>query len=262
MANIVKVMFSVDTCTHNIEVPHNIKKGDKVVLKLDNGNDLASVVTNCFEGTPDADNYTFVRVATDLDLEKQRQKDKNNALIKEKVKSIIQKHKMALKLIKVHESFDNSKILVVYTSPERVDFRELVKELASVFKTHIEMRQISDRECACILGLLAECGQELCCRRFLYDPKAVTIKMAKTQDVALNPNKINGLCGKLRCCLNYEYGQYKEILEKMPELNSTVITPAGKGSVVYRDLLRERVSVKLENEETQDFYLKDIQKSA
>lgn len=262
MANIVKVVFSVDTCTHSVEVPSTINKGDKIVVKLENGNDIAKVVTTCFEGNPDEQNLTFLRVATDLDLEKQQQKDKNNALTKEKVKNIIQKHKIDLKLIKVHESFDNSKILVVYTAPERVDFRDLVKELAGVFKTHIEMRQISDRECACILGLMAECGQELCCRRFLYDPKAVTIKMAKTQEVALNPNKINGLCGKLRCCLNYEYGQYKEILEKMPELNSIVKTPAGQGVVVYRDLLRERVSVKLENEEMQDFNLTDIQKSA
>ena len=261
MANIVKVVFGVDISTHTIEVPPSIKKGDKIILKLENGNDIVNVVTNCYEGKPD-DGYAFLRVATDLDIHKQKQKDVNNAQIKEKVNNIIKKHKINLKLIKVHESFDNSKVLIVYTAPERVDFRDLVKELASVFKTHIEMRQINDRECACILGLMAECGQELCCRRFLYDPKAVTIKMAKAQDVALNPNKINGLCGKLRCCLNYEYGQYKEMLEVMPELNSVVNTPLGIGEVVYRDLLREKVSVKLNNEEIQDFNLKDIQKSA
>ena len=261
MANIVKILFDVDTRTHSVSVPDDVKKGDKIVIKLANGNELVTVVSNKLKNEDKTDDYVFMRKATPQDLEQCKQKINNNAQTRQKVQNIINKYNVDLKLVKVHESFDNSKMLVVYTAPQRVDFRELVKELAGVFKTHIEMRQITDRECATILGSIAECGQELCCRRFLRDPQVVTIKMAKTQEVALNPSKINGVCGKLRCCLAYEHGQYKQILERMPEMDAKVVTPDGEGVVVYRDLLREQVQVKIDDDHTQTYDLEDIKKS-
>lgn len=254
-------MFSVDTKLHKISVPDEIKKGARIVVKSDNSNDLGLVVSNVFEGEiPEYDKkFSFVRLATNKDLEDEKQLKSSVATIKEKAQELIKKHNINLKLIKVHQTFDKSKLLFVYTAPERVDFRELVKELAGTFKSHIEMRQVSDRESACIIGGFAECGQELCCKRFLYEPKVSTVKMAKLQGVALNPTKVNGICGKLRCCLAYEYDEYKQASEKLPALNSKVQTPLGEGMVVYHDLLGERVVVQIGDEEgTQTFELSEI----
>lgn len=263
MANIIKILIDADTRAHFVSASEDIKKGDLIVVKLANGNELASVVCclgDC-ELKPE-ENYDFVRKATQQDIENNKLKTQNNASVRKKVQTIITKHKIDLKLIKVHESFDNSKMLVVYTAPQRIDFRELVKELAGVFKTHIEMRQITDRESAMLLGDIAECGQELCCRRFLYDPQVVTIKMAKAQEVALNPTKINGACGKLRCCMAYEYGTYKDILQRMPEMGAVVSTPDGNGTVIYRDLLREQVEVRFNDDKVCVYDLEKINKTA
>ena len=203
-----------------------------------------------------------MRIANKRDLDDEKQKSENNKQLKEKVWAVIKKYNLNLKLIKVHNSFDGSKLLVVYTAPGRIDFRELVKELAGTFKTHVEMRQVNERECACIVGGFAECGQELCCRRYLREPKTSTIKMAKIQDVALNPNKVNGICGKLRCCLSYEYDEYKKASEKLPQPNTKVQTSRGEGVVVHNDLLNEKVFVQFENEDDVEGFLFEEIKSA
>lgn len=260
MANMIRILFDVDTKSHIIMAPDDVKVGDKIVVKMPNGNDIAIIVGFCVDlqkQQPETD-CEFLRVATPQDLALNQQKIDNNTNTKQKVQNIITKYDIQLKLIKVHESFDNSKMLIVYTAPARIDFRQLVKELAGVFRTHIEMRQITDRESASMLGNIAECGQELCCRKFLYDPQVVTIKMAKTQDMALNPTKINGVCGKLRCCLAFENDQYKQVLERMPEMGAHVKTPNGQGEVVYRDLLREVVQVKFSEDDIQSFELDKI----
>lgn len=259
MASYVDFAFMVDTRTHKIAVPQNIKSGDKIVVHLDNANELVEVVSNATNDDTNVDpKFSFVRIATNQDIKQQAERNKNNAQTRKKVQKVVDKYKLNLKLIKVNESFDGSKLLVVYTAPERVDFRELVRELAGLFHTHVEMRQVNERESACILGGFAECGQELCCRRFLQEPKASNIKMAKAQDVALNPSKINGVCGKLRCCLAYEYSDYKEILDKMPALNTKVLTPKGEGQVVFLDLMREQVRVKLADDDVQSFVPDEI----
>ena len=258
MASYINFVFMVDTRPHKLEVPPEIKKGDKIIVHLDNANELAEVVSIASDNKDIDDRFSFVRIATDQDKKQQTEKIKNSIQIKSKVQNVIEKHNLKLKLIKVHMSFDGSKLLVVYTAPERVDFRELVKELAGFFHTHVEMHQVNERESACILGGFAECGQELCCRRFLRDPKLPSIKMAKTQDMALSPNKINGVCGKLRCCLAFEYGDYKQVLDKMPVLNSRVDTPKGSGKVVYLDLMREQIRVQFGEDDVQSFSLNEI----
>ena len=134
--------------------------------------------------------------------------------------------------------------MIVFSSEERVDFRQFLKELASMLKTRIELKQIGQRDEVKMLGGVGPCGEPCCCARFLKDFEHVTVKMAKIQSLSLSPTKINGICGRLMCCLGYESKMYEEILAKMPKVNSEVETPNGKGTVVYNDILRERVSVK------------------
>lgn len=157
----------------------------------------------------------------------------------------IRKHELDMKLINVEYTFDNNKIIFYFTADGRVDFRELVKDLASVFKTRIELRQIGVRDETKMLGGLGPCGRPCCCAEFLGDFQPVSIKMAKEQSLSLSPTKISGLCGRLMCCLNYEHEYYEELSSKMPAINSEVITPDGTGTVMENNLLKQTVKVKI-----------------
>ena len=157
----------------------------------------------------------------------------------------IAKHKLDMKLINVECTFDGNKIVFYFTAEGRVDFRELVKDLASVFKTRIELRQIGVRDEAKMVGGLGPCGRPACCSVFLGDFKPVSIKMAKEQGLSLSPTKISGLCGRLMCCLNYEHEYYEEITNIMPRVGSEVKTPDGKGTVISNNALKQLVKVKL-----------------
>ena len=167
---------------------------------------------------------------------------------KEKVLQRVKALNIKLKLVSVLRSFDGKKILIMYTADDRVDFRQLVRDLAGIFRMRVEMRQINEREEAKFIGGCGQCGQPLCCRRFLGCQKQTSIKMAKTQGISLTPSKVNGLCGKLMCCLQYEYPCYKEAKEKLPPIGSIVETDKGQGEVVDLDLLNELIVVKLKNE--------------
>jgi len=158
-------------------------------------------------------------------------------------KEKINKHSLDMKLIDVEYTFDNNKVLFYFTSYERVDFRELVKELASIFKTRIELRQIGVRDETKMCGGMGICGRGLCCNTFLGDFQPVSIKMAKEQSLSLNPIKISGICGRLMCCLKYEQDCYVEVRNRLPEVGDTVITPEGKGEVLSVNLLREQIKV-------------------
>ncbi len=203
----------------------------------------------------------LVRIATQADVEQNAQNQILNAKDKPIVQQFVTKHNLSLNLVAVLRSFDGKKLLVMYTASDRVDFRLLVREMASFFKMRIEMRQISEREEACFCGGCGVCGQPICCRRFLTQPKQTTIKMAKIQNSALTPNKVNGLCGKLMCCLQYEYGQYQEILAQMPAIGTAVSTPSGDGVVEFNDCLREMVGVRLNSDgSVQKFALDKVSK--
>lgn len=184
-----------------------------------------------------------IRLATKEDDEKYRlnkEKEKEAfAICKEK----IVKHGLDMKLIDVEYTFDNNKVLFYFTSYERVDFRELVKELASIFKTRIELRQIGVRDETKMCGGIGICGRSLCCNTFLGDFQPVSIKMAKEQSLSLNPIKISGICGRLMCCLKYEQDCYVEIRGRLPIVGDFVITPDGKGEVLSVNVLREQVKV-------------------
>ena len=160
-------------------------------------------------------------------------------------------HGLDMQLVSAEVAFDGSKILFYFTADERVDFRELVKNLASVFHTRIELRQIGVRDKAKMVGGLGICGRPFCCASFLDDFQPVSIKMAKTQNLSLNPTKISGTCGRLMCCLKYEQDAYEDLIRTSPKMESFVDTPEGRGTVVEVDLLRQRVKVRMEeNPET------------
>ena len=159
----------------------------------------------------------------------------------------IAEHGLDMQLVSAEVAFDGSKILFYFTADERVDFRELVKNLASVFHTRIELRQIGVRDKAKMVGGLGICGRPFCCASFLDDFQPVSIKMAKTQNLSLNPTKISGTCGRLMCCLKYEQDAYEDLIRTSPKMDSFVDTPEGRGSVVEIDLLRQRVKVRMED---------------
>ena len=156
-------------------------------------------------------------------------------------------HKLDMQLVSAEYSFDGSKILFFFTADERVDFRELVKNLASIFHTRIELRQIGVRDKAKMIGGLGICGRPFCCASFLEEFQPVSIKMAKTQNLSLNPTKISGTCGRLMCCLKYEQEAYEDLIKTAPKNDSFVDTPDGRGTVVDVNLLRQSVKVRMEN---------------
>lgn len=191
----------------------------------------------------------IVRVAEESDVkqheENVKKKEKAIALCQEKV----DKHGLEMKLIDVEYTFDNSKIIFYFTADGRVDFRELVKDLASVFKMRIELRQIGVRDEAKMLGGIGICGKSLCCATWLSDFEPVSIKMAKVQNLSLNPTKISGICGRLMCCLKYENSTYVELRKGMPDAGERVKTPDGNGVVVESNILEGKVKVRLILEE-------------
>lgn len=160
----------------------------------------------------------------------------------------IQAHGLDMQLVSAECAFDGSKILFYFTADERVDFRELVKDLASVFHTRIELRQIGVRDKAKMVGGLGICGRPFCCASFLDDFQPVSIKMAKSQNLSLNPTKISGTCGRLMCCLKYEQDTYEALIRTSPKIESFVDTPEGRGTVMEADILRQRVKVRMEND--------------
>ena len=161
----------------------------------------------------------------------------------------IAEHGLEMKLIDVEYTFDNNKVIFYFTADGRVDFRELVRDLAAIFKTRIELRQIGVRDEAKMIGGLGPCGKPICCATFLGEFEPVSIKMAKEQSLSLNPSKISGLCGRLMCCLKYEQEVYEELLKNIPAVGSIVLTPEGKGTVIETFTLLQMVKVRVKLED-------------
>ena len=175
----------------------------------------------------------------------------------------IEKHGLKMKLIDCEFAFDGSKVVFYFSADGRVDFRELVKDLAGAFHIRIELRQVGIRDETKLLGGIAPCGRICCCAGAMPDFRKVSIKMAKVQGLSLNPGKISGLCGRLMCCLSYENDYYSEIYKKMPKMGAEVGTPEGKGTVVGENMLKQTVRVKIEKDGSlvyKDFPLKDVRK--
>lgn len=171
----------------------------------------------------------------------------------------IKEHQLDMKLVDVEYTFDKNKIIFYFTAEGRVDFRNLVKDLASIFRTRIELRQIGVRDEAKMLGGIGPCGRMLCCSTFLGDFEPVSIKMAKDQNLSLNPSKISGLCGRLMCCLKYENDEYEDAKKKMPDVGARVDTPEGPGKVVGLNLLEHVLQVNLaEGDQVLEYTLEEI----
>ncbi len=230
-----------------------IAKGDHVIVETARGTECGEVVQGVHE-VPDASIVkplkTVTRMADALDV---RRMEKNRADEKhafEVCTERIQKHGLDMKLVDVEYTLDRSKILFYFTADGRIDFRELVKDLAGVFRTRIELRQIGVRDESKMLGGLGICGQPFCCSRFLKDFQPVSIKMAKEQGLSLNPTKISGSCGRLMCCLAYEQPAYEYLNRVTPGVGSVVKTPEGEGTVVEVNVIAGSLRVRLEGSTT------------
>ena len=238
----------------------DIKEGDKVIVETVRGVECGDVVLSKREVSDDtlaSPLKPIIRVATEKDfktIEANKIKEKDAFGICEKK---IQEHGLKMNLIDVECTFDNNKLLFYFTSENRVDFRELVKDLASVFRTRIELRQIGVRDEAKMLGGLGICGQPFCCSRFLGEFQLVSIKMAKEQGLSLNPTKISGTCGRLMCCLKYEQDSYEELLKTTPKVGAIVKTPDGKGVVEEVNLITGKLRVKSDGTEAVNTYDKN-----
>ena len=224
--------------------------GDKVIVETARGIELGTVkIANKFVGEneiiPPLKEVT--RKATEKDLEKDEKNKEEELAAAIVCKEKIQKHALDMKLVAAEYTFDNSKLIFYFTSETRVDFRELVRDLASHFRTRIELRQIGIRDEAKLMGGLGICGRKFCCSGFLTDFVQVSIKMSKEQNFSLNSAKVSGACGRLMCCLRYEHDTYEELLKTIPPLNSIVSTQDGVGTVVEIKTLMNEVRVKLKD---------------
>ncbi len=227
-----------------------LKEGNYVIIEHDRGLDYGQVVPANYvamETKNDEPVKKIIRVAKDNDL---KQIEENRIKAKEAFGTCLKKieeHKLQMKLVRAEYSFDRSKIIFYFTASGRVDFRNLVKDLAKIFKARIELRQIGVRDEARIFGGFGPCGRELCCAKFLKDFEPVTIKMAKEEGLPLNPPKISGLCGRLMCCLSFEYETYKILSKGLPREGERVNTPQGKGKVIGVNVFKRTATVELED---------------
>ncbi len=231
-----------------------VEAGQDVIVETAQGVEFGQ----CTEGNHEVNDDSVVkplrpviRIATDNDRHTAAYHRGREKEIFEICQKKIQQHKLEMKLVRVECSFDGSKILFFFTADGRVDFRELVKDLAGVFRSRIELRQIGVRDEAKMLGGLGMCGRPFCCSSYLDEFVPVSIKMAKTQSLSLNPTKISGTCGRLMCCLKYEQDAYEDALRRMPKAESFVLTPDGPGNVSDVNLLKETVTVRLDDKSEQ-----------
>ena len=232
-------------------------KQDVVVISSSGCLDLASV-KNIVDVKPDVEFVEIIRLATDNDKKQNCDNCKYARSILPEIKNEANKLNLEMKIGFISISLDKNKIIVSYTAEDRVDFRELIKILGTKYKARIEMRQIGNRDEAKQIGAIGVCGRVTCCKAFLDDFDKVSIKMAKNQNISLNPTKINGMCGRLLCCFKYEDEFYAEMQKKMPKENSIISTPDGKGTVVSRDFLKEQVSVMFTKDDSTEIKVYDL----
>jgi cell fate regulator YaaT (PSP1 superfamily) len=252
MAQIIGVKFNRGNKAYYFD-PNGMEfqVGDNVIVETVKGIECGEVVIANTEVSDESvvnPLKSIIRKATDNDMKKvesNKEKEKNAYTICEEK---IAAHKLEMKLVDVEYTFDSAKIIFYFTADGRVDFRELVKDLASVFRTRIELRQIGVRDEAKMIGGLGICGRPFCCNTFLGGFQPVSIKMAKEQGLSLNPVKISGTCGRLMCCLKYEHEAYADLLKNTPKIGAIVDTPEGRGRVIDQNLMTGKLTVSLERD--------------
>lgn len=238
-----------------------VQKGEYIIVETTQGEDIAEVIIPgrmIDEEKLNTPLKKVLRLASSKDLKHAEDLKKKEKEAFEYCNKKIKEYKLDMTLTDVEYKFDNSKILFSFTSDGRVDFRELVKDLAATYKTRIELRQIGVRDEVKRIGGNGVCGRELCCCSFLSDFEAVSIKMAKEQNLSLNPSKISGNCGRLMCCLKYEDDVYQDKLGKLPNIGAIVKTEDGTGEVDSVETLKERVKVKFKNEDVYTYKRYDV----
>lgn len=233
-------IFDFNSCDLELAV------GDKVIVETERGRALAYVVVPPREETPDSSHpklKNVLRIANEADLEMAEKNSEREAEALQFCKQRVSERKMEMKLVRAEYLFDGSKIVFYFTADGRVDFRELVRDLAQHFRTRIEMRQIGVRDEAKMVGGLGVCGRELCCCTYLRNFAPVSVKMAKAQGLALNPSKISGQCGRLLCCLGYEYETYNDLKKNLPKCGKKITLPSGQAEVVSVNILGQKITV-------------------
>ena len=232
---------------------HTLSKNEYAVVETARGIELGEVVVanrKVDDAKIVAPLKDVIRVATKEDMKTYEENEKKAEEAYKVCEEKIAAHGLEMKLVDVEYQFDGTKILFYFTADGRIDFRDLVKDLAAIYRTRIELRQIGVRDEVKMLGGYGMCGRELCCCRHLSDLNPVSIKMAKEQGLSLNPTKISGVCGRLMCCLKNEQEVYEEKLSRLPNVGALVKTPDGKGTVEDVEVLKEMVKVKIEKEGT------------
>ena len=246
MPSVVSVIFDGNHKKYYFESIDGLSLEDKVVVETIRGLEIGRIVEETKEISDEeviGELKKVIRKATEDDL---RQEKENNTIRKDVlngVKRIVAESKLDMKVLDCEYTLDKSKLIIYFTSDGRVDFRELVKVLAQEYKTRIELRQIGPRDASRIVSGIGPCGRKLCCSTFLGDIQNVTIKMAKNQNLSLNPTTISGLCGKLLCCISFEDQVYSKLRENMPDVGDTIETEKGEATVTQVNVLDETVQV-------------------
>src|SRR6056297_1934784 len=240
-----------------------LEKGESVIVETARGMEFGEIVLEKKEVGEEEIVAPLKKVTRKATMKDKEKNEKNKELEDEAFDICLEKiddHGLPMKLIDVEYTFDHNKIIFYFTADGRVDFRELVKDLASVFKTRIELRQIGVRDEAKMLGGLGPCGLPICCATFLRDFQPISIKMAKKQDLSLNPSKISGLCGRLMCCLQYESQTYKALKKMMPNVGEKINLEMGQGKVIDRNLVKHTVEVDIGTDENLEVNVDDLDK--
>ena len=235
------------------------KLGDSVIVETSMGKEMATVavINKLIDESKLKDTLkSVVKIADENDIKHQRENEKKEKEALENCKKKIKEHNLDMELVEARYLFDNSKLIFYFIAEGRIDFRDLVKDLAAIYKTRIELRQIGVRDQIKRLGGNGICGRELCCCSFLNDFDSVSIKMAKEQNLSLNTSKITGSCGRLMCCLKYEENVYEDKMKKLPHPGAIVMTEEGEGVVETVEVLRELLKVKFKDEEGNNYFKK------
>lgn len=241
---------------------HDLHFGDKVIVETIRGLELGFVAENpkiIEESDLISALKPIIRKATDHDIQQFEANQQEQPDILKRCAELVKKNRLEMKLLNCEYTLDRSKLIIYFNAEGRVDFRDLVKDLATQFRVRIELRQVGSRDGAKVLGGIGPCGLLTCCTTFLGEFETVSIKMAKNQNLSLNPTNISGLCGKLFCCINYEDANYKEYRRTMPKLDALVSTPAGKGKVVQVNFLTQTVKVEYPDRTVQLLPVADVQ---
>ncbi|HOQ67304.1 MAG TPA: regulatory iron-sulfur-containing complex subunit RicT [Candidatus Atribacteria bacterium] len=247
MPQVVGIKFENNPKIYHFETRGlDLHLGDKCVVETAMGLEIGTVAKGAFFAPPD--NFKpVIRKAQKIDLDQAEANREKERVAFQKAQDLVAQYQIPMKLLRVHYTLDRGKLTFYFGSEERVDFRQLVKELAAIFRTRIELRQVGVRDEARMMGGCGMCGRELCCSTFLTNFDPISIKMAKDQNLVLNSAKISGICGRLMCCLAFEYPLYRRLIHRFPKKGSKIVTPLGLAKILEVDIFKDSISLELDS---------------